>query len=62
MVFHLERDPHPEVRKAVLKSLGCSYFTLTYVLARLRDVKEAVRRQTFVFISERFVACLIQNI
>ena len=55
MLFHLERDPHPEVRKAALKAIGCSYYTLTFVLSRLRDVKESVRRQTYIFISERFV-------
>lgn len=53
LVFHLERDPHPEVRRAVLKALGCNYFTLEFVLERLRDVKDLVRRQAYIFISER---------
>lgn len=53
LVFHLERDPHPEVRRAVLKALGCNYFTLEFVLVRLRDVKDLVRRQAYIFISER---------
>ncbi|XP_057377036.1 condensin complex subunit 3-like [Daphnia carinata] len=53
LVFHLERDPHPEVRRAVLKALGCNYFTLEFVLIRLRDVKDLVRRQAYIFISER---------
>lgn len=55
LVFHLERDPHPEVRRAVLKALGCNYFTLEFVLVRLRDVKDLVRRQAYIFISERYV-------
>ncbi len=54
LVFHLERDPHPEVRRAVLKALGCNYFTLEFVLERLRDVKDLVRRQAYIFISERY--------
>lgn len=54
LVFHLERDPHPEVRRAVLKALGCNYFTLDFVLDRLRDVKDLVRRQAYIFVSERY--------
>lgn len=53
LVFHLERDPHPEVRRAVLRALGCNYFTLDFVLARLQDVKDTVRSQAYIFISER---------
>ena len=53
LVFHLERDPHPEVRRAVLRALGCNYFTLDFVLQRLRDVKDSVRRQAYIFVSER---------
>lgn len=52
-MFHLERDPHPEVRRAVLRALGCNYFTLDFVLARLQDVKDTVRSQAYIFISER---------
>merc|ERR1740128_178700 len=53
LVFHLERDPHPEVRRAVLRALGCNYFTLNFVLERLQDVNDTVRSQAYTFISER---------
>lgn len=63
-MFHLDRDPHPDVRRAILRNIGCTFFSLDFVLGRLRDVKDTVRRDAFIYISERyenqdFISCMI---
>uniref|UniRef100_UPI00359003C5 condensin complex subunit 3 isoform X3 n=1 Tax=Myxine glutinosa TaxID=7769 RepID=UPI00359003C5 len=43
----LERDPYPEVRRAVLLSLSPSLRSLPYMLGRTRDVHESVRKAAY---------------
>uniref|UniRef100_A0A8C4QPA3 Non-SMC condensin I complex, subunit G n=1 Tax=Eptatretus burgeri TaxID=7764 RepID=A0A8C4QPA3_EPTBU len=48
----LERDPYPEVRRAVLVSLSPSLRSLPYMLGRTRDVRESVRKAAFEVLAE----------
>ena len=52
-MFHLENDPSFEVRQAVLLALEPTKSTLQIIIARTRDVKDAVRMSAFRKITER---------
>ncbi|CAD7077192.1 unnamed protein product [Hermetia illucens] len=49
--FHLSSDPSPRVRQAVITSMGRNYNTIPYILERLWDVDEKVRRHTYLHMS-----------
>ncbi|XP_037942037.1 condensin complex subunit 3-like [Teleopsis dalmanni] len=49
--FHLCSDPSPRVRQAVITCLGRNYHTIPYILDRLWDIDEKVRRHTYVHMS-----------
>ncbi|XP_055535074.1 condensin complex subunit 3 [Wyeomyia smithii] len=50
-IFHLETDPSPKVRQSIITSLGRNYRTIPYILERLWDVEEHVRRHTYLQMS-----------
>uniref|UniRef100_A0A8D8BQC3 Condensin complex subunit 3 n=1 Tax=Culex pipiens TaxID=7175 RepID=A0A8D8BQC3_CULPI len=50
-IFHMESDVSPIVRQAVITSLGRNYRTIPYILERLWDVDERVRRHTYIQMS-----------
>uniref|UniRef100_A0A182P3R0 Nuclear condensin complex subunit 3 C-terminal domain-containing protein n=1 Tax=Anopheles epiroticus TaxID=199890 RepID=A0A182P3R0_9DIPT len=50
-VYHLDKDPSPKVRQTIITSLGRNYRLIPYVLDRLWDVDERVRRHTYVQMS-----------
>ncbi|XP_055916686.1 condensin complex subunit 3 isoform X2 [Eupeodes corollae] len=49
--FHLCSDPSPRVRQAVVTSMGRNYSTIPYILDRLWDIDEKVRRHTYLHMS-----------
>lgn len=49
--FHLECDPSSLVRRAVLQSIARSHYTIPFILERLWDVNDRVRRSVFVRMS-----------
>lgn len=49
--FHLCSDPSPRVRQAVITSMGRNYSTIPYILDRLWDIDEKVRRHTYLHMS-----------
>lgn len=49
--YHLCSDPAPRVRQAVITSMGRNYHTIPYILDRLWDIDEKVRRHTYVHMS-----------
>ncbi|XP_020300506.1 condensin complex subunit 3 isoform X2 [Pseudomyrmex gracilis] len=57
-LFHVSKDPSPEVRKAVLASMGKNQKTLQAALARTRDIDDNVRRMAYEFISKITVRSL----
>ncbi|KAJ6635929.1 Condensin complex subunit 3, partial [Pseudolycoriella hygida] len=50
-LFHLEHDPNPMVRRAVISSIARSNHTVPYIMGRLSDVDERVRRSIFAHMS-----------
>ncbi|XP_034652174.1 condensin complex subunit 3 isoform X1 [Drosophila subobscura] len=46
--FHLCSDPSPTVRQCIITCMGRNYITVPYILQRLWDVDEKVRRHTYV--------------
>lgn len=49
--YHLCSDPSPKVRKAIISCMGRNYQTIPYILDRLWDIDEKVRRHTYVHMS-----------
>lgn len=49
--FHLCSDPSPRVRQAVITHMGRNYNTIPYILERLWDIDEKVRRHTYLHMS-----------
>ena len=49
--FHLNSDPSPKVRQAVISSMGRNYNTIPYILERLWDIDEKVRKHTYLNMS-----------
>ncbi|KAL5022801.1 hypothetical protein ScPMuIL_001956 [Solemya velum] len=52
-LFLLCRDPNPEVRLTVLRSIAPSTKTLRVILERTRDVKDTVRREAYLVLGEK---------
>uniref|UniRef100_A0A182M4E0 Nuclear condensin complex subunit 3 C-terminal domain-containing protein n=1 Tax=Anopheles culicifacies TaxID=139723 RepID=A0A182M4E0_9DIPT len=50
-VYHLDKDPSPKVRQAIISSLGRNYRLIPYILERLWDADEKVRRHTYMQMS-----------
>uniref|UniRef100_A0A4Y0BE79 Nuclear condensin complex subunit 3 C-terminal domain-containing protein n=1 Tax=Anopheles funestus TaxID=62324 RepID=A0A4Y0BE79_ANOFN len=50
-VYHLDKDPSPKVRQAIISSLGRNYRLIPYILERLWDADERVRRHTYMQMS-----------
>ncbi|XP_033250681.1 condensin complex subunit 3-like [Drosophila miranda] len=46
--FHLSADPLSSVRQCIITCMGRNYITVPYILQRLWDVDEKVRRHTYV--------------
>lgn len=51
LVFHLT-DPSSAVRRTVVSSIALNKLTITYVLAKTRDVNENVRRHAYIVFSK----------
>lgn len=49
--YHLCSDPSPRVRQAVITCMGRNYHTIPYILDRLWDIDEKVRRHTYLHMS-----------
>lgn len=49
--FHLANDPSVIVRQAVITSIGRNFHTIPFILERLWDVDEKVRRHTYLQMS-----------
>ncbi|XP_053966017.1 condensin complex subunit 3 [Anastrepha ludens] len=49
--FHLCSDPSSRVRQAVITCMGRNYHTIPYILDRLWDIDEKVRRHTYLHMS-----------
>ncbi|XP_028939105.1 condensin complex subunit 3 [Ornithorhynchus anatinus] len=49
----LENDSNPEVRRAVLSCIALSAKTLSKIIERTRDVKEAVRKLAYQILAEK---------
>ncbi|KAH8353986.1 hypothetical protein KR067_007681 [Drosophila pandora] len=47
-VYHLSADPSPSVRQCIITCMGRNYITVPYILQRLWDVDEKVRRHTYL--------------
>ncbi|XP_064602516.1 condensin complex subunit 3-like [Liolophura sinensis] len=52
-LFLISCDPSPDVRRAVLSCIAPSTRTLTVILDRTRDVKDAVRKTAFQIIADK---------
>ncbi|XP_044727913.1 condensin complex subunit 3 [Chrysoperla carnea] len=48
--FHMEKDPSPQVRRAVVNNLARSIRAFPQVMERIRDTDEKVRRDAYNFI------------
>ncbi|XP_030372995.1 condensin complex subunit 3 [Scaptodrosophila lebanonensis] len=46
--YHLSSDPSSSVRQCVITCMGRNYLTVPYILERLWDVDEKVRRHTYL--------------
>ncbi|KAH8277757.1 hypothetical protein KR018_005347, partial [Drosophila ironensis] len=46
--YHLSSDPSPNVRQCIITCMGRNYITLPYILQRLWDVDEKVRKHTYL--------------
>ncbi|XP_023289112.1 condensin complex subunit 3 [Orussus abietinus] len=51
-LFHLEKDPKPEVRQAVLVNLAKAQIVLPGVLEKTRDISNMVRKEAYRFMSK----------
>ncbi len=51
--FHMECDPSPLVRRAIVRCIGATKITLHQVLKRTLDVDENVRRSAYKFIADK---------
>ncbi|XP_075166347.1 chromosome associated protein G [Haematobia irritans] len=49
--YHLCSDPSPRVRQAVITCMGRNYHTIPYILDRLWDIDDKVRRHTYLHMS-----------
>ena len=49
--FHLCSDPSPRVRQTVVTCMGRNYHTIPFILERLWDIDEKVRRHTYFHMS-----------
>uniref|UniRef100_A0A182WLX4 Nuclear condensin complex subunit 3 C-terminal domain-containing protein n=1 Tax=Anopheles minimus TaxID=112268 RepID=A0A182WLX4_9DIPT len=47
-MYHLDKDPSPKVRQAIISSLGRNYRLIPCILERLWDTDEKVRRHTYM--------------
>ena len=54
----MEKDTSPDVRRCAVMHVVLSKTTLPAVIARTRDIKDAVRRSAFSVLSEK---CFVQN-
>lgn len=52
-IFHLGCDPSALVRRAIVKCIGATRFTLGHVLKRTLDVDETVRKAAYKFIADK---------
>ncbi|XP_064455076.1 condensin complex subunit 3-like [Ornithodoros turicata] len=52
-LFHLNNDPNPEVRSAILKAVVPSNRSLEAILSRARDVKEGIRKLALECVTNR---------
>ena len=52
-IFHLGCDPSPVVRKAIVRCIGATRFTLPHVIKRTLDVDENVRKAAYKFIADK---------
>lgn len=50
-LFHLNTDPAPTVRQAVISCIGRNFHTIPSIMDRLWDVDEKVRRHTYLQMS-----------
>uniref|UniRef100_A0A182NH86 Nuclear condensin complex subunit 3 C-terminal domain-containing protein n=1 Tax=Anopheles dirus TaxID=7168 RepID=A0A182NH86_9DIPT len=50
-IYHLDKDPSPKVRQAVITSLGRNYRLIPFLLERLWDVDARVRRHAYMQMS-----------
>ncbi|XP_076300337.1 chromosome associated protein G [Lasioglossum baleicum] len=57
-IFHVSKDPNPEVRMATLMCMGKNQRTLQAALRRTRDVHEGVRKLAYEFVSKVTVRSL----
>ncbi|XP_025154872.1 condensin complex subunit 3 isoform X2 [Harpegnathos saltator] len=55
-LFHLYKDPNPEVRRAVLATMSKNQKTLLAALKKTRDIDDSVRKTAYEFIS-KFTIC-----
>ncbi|KAL9918081.1 condensin complex subunit 3-like [Glossina fuscipes fuscipes] len=49
--YHLCSDPSPRVRQTIITCMGRNYHTIPYILDRLSDIDEKVRRHTYLHMS-----------
>ena len=52
-IFHLGCDPSPVVRKAIVRCIGATRYTLPHVIKRTMDVDENVRKAAYKFIADK---------
>ena len=52
-IFHLGCDPSPVVRKAIVRCIGATRYTLPHVIKRTMDVDENVRKVAYKFIADK---------
>ncbi|XP_046435032.1 condensin complex subunit 3 [Neodiprion fabricii] len=57
-IFHLNKDPQAEVRRAVLLTMGKNKQTLAAALRRTRDINDGVRKLAFQFLTKITVRSL----
>lgn len=57
-IFHLAKDPSPEVRRVILAKMGKNKLTLHAAIKRIRDVDDSVRKMAYLFISKVTVKSL----
>lgn len=49
--FHLSADPSSKVRQSVITSMGRNFNTIPFIIERLWDIDEKVRRHTYLHMS-----------
>lgn len=57
-LFHLAKDPSPEVRRVILAKMAKNKLTLHAAIKRTRDVDDSVRKMAYLFISKITVKSL----